>query len=319
MGCAQSFDRASKDDELNAIFVNPTNPVCGVHAYGVNLFHNLEGSTRCRWTYLEPENIGALRAAASMPSPDAVVYNYSSLIGSFLSEAPFSWINCPQAFVFHDAEVNERFDAIFFSDPTFTPYGKWHVLGRPLPKAPSLIVPDRTKLPTFGVHGFLGAWADQLVHRVTQEFENANIRLLLPYARYGDANGDAARAMADRCRSMVNNSAITLEISHDFLPQPQLLEWLASNDMNVYIRPPEMQWRGVSSATDSALAVNRPIAINKSSAFRHLHSLSPSICVEDSSLTEIFSNGLSPLVAFKAKWCEPEVIREQVESVLMKL
>lgn len=303
---------------MNMLFVNPTDHRCGVHAYGRNLFQNLEGSSRVRWTYCEPESTGALRAFCSMPTPKAVVYNYSSLIGSFLSEAPFPWLDCPQAFVFHDAEVNERFDAIFFSDPTFTPHGKWHVIGRPLPR----YEPKPFKYGngvTFGCHGFLGAWADQVVYRVMKEFEHATIRLNLPYARYGDANGDSARSAADRCRDMVQSTGINLEISHEFLLIDKLLDWLASNDMNVYIRPPEHHWRGVSSATDSALAVNRPIAINKSDAFRHLHNLSPSICVEDSSLTEIFANGLSPLVAFKAKWCDPETIQRQVEDVLMKL
>lgn len=303
---------------MNMLFVNPTDPMCGVHAYGKNLFQNLEGSNLVRWTYCEPENIGALRALCSMPVPGAVVYNYSSLIGSFLSEAPFDWLKCPQAFVFHDAEVNERFDAIFFSDPTFTPYGKWHVLGRPLPAFNPSTYVERTTVPVFGCHGFLGAWSDQVVHRVMQEFEYAKIRLLLPFARYGDANGDAARAMADRCRSMVNIPGIILEISHDFLPQPQLLEWLGANDMNVYIRPPSHSWRGVSSAPDSALAVKRPLAVNRSNAFRHLHNLNPSICVEDASLMDIFGSGLSPTTKLRVDW-SPERIREQVEDVLMKL
>lgn len=302
---------------MKALLVNPTNPVCGVHAYGKNLFQNLEGSTRVRWTYAEPENIGALRALCSMPTPSAVLYNYSSLIGSFLSEAPFPWINCPQGFVFHDAEANDRFDAIFFSDPTFAPHGKWHVLGRPLPRYEVKPFQYRNGV-TFGCHGFLGAWANEVVNRVLQEFEFATIRLNLPFAKYGDASGSQAMAMANQCREMVaNKPGIKLEISHEFLPLDSLLDWLAGNDMNIYVRPISMGWRGVSSAPDSALAANRPLAINKSNAFRHLHNLSPSICVEDSSLTEIFANGLSPLVAFKAKWCDPEILRWQVEDVLM--
>jgi hypothetical protein len=306
---------------VNALFVNYPEPACGVAQFGRNLWAILKDSGRVRWHYAEPSTVGELRTYSSMPDPDVVVYNWQSGQGGFLNEAPFSWLNAQQYLVYHDNDINENaWSGIFFSDPAMTPRGNWHVIGRPLPAFNKLSDRPVNATPTFGCHGFLGTWADQVVHRVMQEFEYAKIRLSLPYATYGDSHGDAARAMADRCRNMVvNNPGITLEISHDFLHLPQLLEWLAANDMNVYIRPTSMHWRGVSSAPDSALAVNRPIAVNKCSAFRHLHNLSPSICIEDRSLIEIFSNGLSPLVGFKAKWCSPEIIRDQIECVLMKL
>lgn len=303
---------------MKALFVNYLEPACGVAQFGRNLWAILRDSTRIQWQYCEPTTLGEFRAIASMPCPDAVVYNWQSGQGGFLADAPFAWLSYKQYLCYHDNDINESaWAGIFFSDPTMTPRGRWIPMGRPLPTYSGSNTPSDGLI--VGVHGFIGAWADQVVRKVMGEFEHAAIRLNLPYATYGDSDGSTARSMADRCRSMVaNNSGITLEVSHDFLPIEQLLTWLASNTINVYIRPTNWNWRGVSSAPDSAIAAKRPLAVNRCSAFRHLHSCSPSILVEDRSLMDIIGSGLSPTTKLRVDW-SPEAIREQIESVLLRL
>lgn len=302
-----------------ALFVNGSSTEeCGVNAFGKNLYAILKDSKNIQWSYCAPDNLGQLRAASILPKPAAVLYNYQQGQNTFLNDSPFPWLG-KQYCCYHDLAINEsRFDGIFFSDPTMTPRGKWAVLGRPLPryyKRPNTApVAD---LPVIGSHGFLGAWADQLVHKVVQDFEYAKIRLNLPFAKYGDTNGAQALIMADRCRNMlVNNPGIALEVSHDFLPMENLLDWLNQNDINCYIRPPA-PWRGVSSAPDAAIASGKPICVNRCQAFRHLHNLTPSICIEDRTIPEIMSSGFSPTIPFKSKWCDEDVIRGQVERVLL--
>lgn len=313
---------------MKALFVNGSSePQCGVNQFGKNLYAILKDSQNIEWHYHEASTHCELTCAV-LDASDAIVYNWQSGQGGILSEAPFSNFNHPQYLIYHDNDINENaWDGIFFSDPTMTERGNWHVLGRPIPKIENLLCLPNLQTashhwtrPVIGVHGFIGAWADQVVYRVMQEFEYATVAMSLPFARYGDADGSQARAMAERCRNMtVNNPGITLQIGHSFMEKDELIAWLARNDLNVYIRPPSMNWRGVSSAPDFAIAAKRPIAINKCSAFRHLHGLAPSICVEDNSLMEIIGNGLSPFVPFVAKWCDEDVIREQVERVLMSV
>lgn len=307
---------------MNALFVNAYGErACGVWQFGVNLYNVLRESEQVHWVYLEPQTAGNLMSVAMGQECDVVLYNWSSIMGGWLQNAPFPWIK-KQALVFHDGEASEKFDAVFFADPTAVLTGKWHVIGRPLPTLSSIRYVVHAKNawpgPIVGCHGFIGAWADEVVKRVMQEFEWATIRLLLPYSAYCDPQGIAAKATAATCRRMVEGKTISLEISHEFLPQEKLLDWLSMNDINCYIRPLN-NWRGVSSAPDCALAVKRPLAVNCCSAFRHLHHLKPSIVVDESSLLDILGNGLSPFVDWKKKWCDPEVIREQVENVLLKL
>lgn len=303
---------------MRGLFLNTKEPVCGVHAYGKNLYSVLEGSTRFTWDYCEPETEDEIKFMAEALGTDVYLVNYQGLIGGVLAGAPFLWMK-KKVLVYHDCDIDEsRWDAIVFSDPGMKSHRHWFSIGRPLPQFKTVVPELLYTRPVIGVHGFLGAWADNVVRRVMQEYEYATIRLQLPYSKFCDPSGDQARSMADRCRQMVNNSGITLDISHDFLPQQRLLEWLAQNDLNCYIRPTEMIWRGVSSAPDCTMAVRKPIAVNKSSAFRHLHGLFPMITVEDMSLGEIIRNGLSPLVPLYTAW-HPDVVRRQVEDVLLSL
>ena len=294
------------------LFVNSPDIACGVAMFGQNLYAILKESPRVQWQQWDAP---VSPTFATLSNYDLILYNWSSLIGGWISRAPFLKLPGKQFLVFHDGDVDEsRWDGIFFSDLTMAPRDKWHILGRPLPQYTTALTSYNSKL-TIGCHGFLGAWADEVVKRVMQEFEAARIRLLLPYSAYCDPNGDQARAMADRCRDMVKGSSTTLNISHNFLAQPQLLDWLAANDMNVYIRPLN-SWRGVSSAPDAAIAVRKPVAVNCCSAFRHLHKLKPSIVVDESSLMEILGNGLAPMIQFRKDWCDPEKIRQSVEAVI---
>lgn len=304
---------------MNALFVNGSpEPACGVNQFGKNLYAILQDSANVYWQYCEPSTLGELRTFTAMPEPDVVLYNWQFNQGGFLADAPFIWLGAKQYLVYHDCAISDRFDGIFFADPTMTPRGKWHCIGRPIPTFNRVLtVPPKSEAPIIGCHGFLGAWADQVVHRVMQEFEYAVVRLNLPFSKYCDPDGAQAMTMAERCRNMVvNKPGITLQISHDFLPIEKLLDWLSANHLNCYIRPANMNWTGISSAPDFAIAVRKPLAVNKCNAFRHLHSCEPSICVEDRSLFEIIQTGASPLVPFRSKWCDPERIREQVESVL---
>lgn len=46
---------------------------------------------------------------------------------------------------------------------------------------------------------------------------------------------------------------------------------------------------------DYALAVQNPIAINRSNMYSHILDVEPSICVEDNYLIDIIKNGFTPL------------------------
>lgn len=304
--------------KMKALLVNLPEQACGVAVFGRNLYQVLKPSQRVGWHLCEASSEAQFRQTVDSLKPDVILYNWQPGQGGYLAQAPFPGLGCKQALSYHDLTVAESYwDAILFADPTMYPYNNWHPIGRPLPQF-KYWPTNENKILTVGCYGFMGGWSRHVVAQVIKEFEFARVRLNLPFATYGDADGGIARHTADMCGMMVMGTGVTLEISHDFLPQPQLLDWLSQNDINCFLRDTNTGWRGVSSAPDAALAVRRPIAVNRCSAFRHLHSTNPSICIEDSSLTDIVRQGLNPLIPLYQAWA-PEVVREQVESVILGL
>ncbi len=300
---------------MRCLFCNTTEKACGVYQYGQNLYRILEASESIEWDLLESRLEPPIQ---ELRQYSVVMYNWQGLIGSWMSMTPFNLgKRARQVFCYHDLEVphEDYWDAIIFSDPTVASHGKWHHIGRPIPEYTPIINPLKFRKPIVGVHGFVGAQADQVVYRVVNEFEEATVRLHLPFSPFCDPSGDQARRVVETCRQISTGKGIDLQVSHEFMGSRELLDWLCQNDINCYFRDPAQHWRGVSSAPDMALASRKPLAVNRCNAFRHLHGLTPSICVEDSSLMDIIEHGLEPLVPIYQRW-SPEVIRNQVEDVL---
>lgn len=297
---------------MRILFVNSAEPRCGVAQYGANLCEAIASVHPVHYASYNSEI--EFRHGLVAVRPDVVIYNWQAGIGGWMQGAPFRLSNVKQVFVYHDLEARfNDFDAILFSDPTMKPHDNWHPIGRPL--RPGVNYPQPPDdLPIIGLNGFIGAWGLNVIQQAAREYGNCLIRMHLPYAAFGDMDGNLASGMASQCVAAMPKG-FKWQINHEFLPWDDLVKWLAGNHINCYLRDVGMNWRGVSSATDAALCARRPIAINGCNAFRHLHDCSPSIKVEDSSIREIICNGLSPLNAKYAAYA-PEVVGNQVMKVL---
>lgn len=302
---------------MNILFINTTEPQCGVYQYGYNLHSVLRTDSRTRVSYSECESRERLEGLIDLFQPDFIIYNWQAGIGGWLAGAPFKGIRAKQILLYHDLEARfSDFDAVLFSDPTMKPHDNWYSIGRPLPFM-GFIPPRLGDQMTVGVAGFIGAWATSAVAVVLNQLPGAKIRLHLPFATFGDANGNMAKSSAQTCRDMCAGKC-EIEVNHEFLSHYGLVSWMSQNHLNCFIRDKGMHWRGVSSVLDAALCAKRPIAINQCSAFRHMFDCSPSICIEDRSLRDILSTGLSPLVPKYVAW-RPESVSYQVVEILNSL
>ncbi len=98
-----------------------------------------------------------------------------------------------------------------------------------------------------------------------------------------DRAGTTAKKLAESLRKSVKKSGITLEITHHFFSDSELLDFLAQNTLNVCMYDPfELcaMRGGLSSAVDQAISVRRPIAITNNPLLRHLASIKPSIVIK---------------------------------------
>jgi len=110
------------------------------------------------------------------------------------------------------------------------------------------------------------------------------------------------------CYRTNTNPNIKLNITTNFLDDNSLLEFLAGNDLNIFMYDKHLQNPGISSATDYALSVKRPIAISDNMMFRHI--ASNGIMVTKTPLNKILENGTKPLEKFYESWSTENFILE---------
>ena len=167
------------------------------------------------------------------------------------------------------------------------------------------------KIPIIGFQGF--GFLHKGIHRVAnivqEEFDEAIIRLQLPYSYYGDPNGQQARERVKEVNTIITKPGIKIEVSHEFLSDEKIIESLNKNTINCYFYD-YLENAGIASSPDYAIASFRPISINNSRMFVNLHNLEPSIEIEKLSLKNIIANGIIPLIPLHDKYSHSNVLHD---------
>jgi len=305
----------------NVLFVSNPGPRCGVHQFGKATAAALTKSKRFNFIYLECSDVtGSAKYLDALQrfKPVAVIYNWHPQTMCWLSEHLLDEVNRLLPHLKHGGIVHDepppirQLCAIIHCDPTFRERGRHFKVGRLLPpyipkrEAPANIV------GSFGF-AFENKGFPRLVEKVNAEFEAATIRLHIPYAQYGDADGQRARKILEDCLQHAKEG-IVIQASHHFMEPYELLDWLAGNTINCFFYD-RLEGRGISSVLDFAIAARRPVAITNSCMFRHVVEAHPTILIEQTSLRQIIANGIKPLEPFYRMWTEESVIRDY-ESVV---
>lgn len=288
------------------LFVNHRTKECGVEQLGSRYARNLKESQKYHVEYIDVDHAVEYLYWVDQLKPDAVVFN-------FYSGATMGWLSnglinskrdeFKQLCIYHELPLESKgFDLLLHQDPNPTDTFPHWALPRSIPEYNANRWADH-EIPTFGSFGFGigGKGFDTLVKMVNAEFDEAVIRLHIPFAAFGDADGTSAKAHAENARRENVKPEIDLEIDHDFFTEDQLLNWLSFNTCNAFLYH-EHYGRGIASTTDYALAVKRPLAITRSWQFRHLWSVDDSFTVEKSSLREILERGSAPTDKFREMW-----------------
>ncbi len=302
----------------NILIISHKEQQCGVYQYGRNIADALRKSNKYHFMYAECSSAEEFLSIVNSIIPAAIIYNYHPYPPStlpWLKKKIIRKVKLPHIDIMHEAtqQMADSAGGSFFQyhiapDPTLLLKNPIvYKTGRLIPKYSNIC--DLPEIPTIGGFGFgtAGKGFERLVSTVQKEFDEAIIRLHIPFAAFGDSDGSEARAIGKRCKGLIVKSGIKLILSHDFLSQEQLLDFLAKNSINAFFYE-ENKGRGISSVIDYALAVQRPLAITRSNMFRHIHGASPSICIEDASLKEIMNNGFEPLLQFFREWNEDNFI-----------
>jgi SAM-dependent methyltransferase len=284
---------------IPALLVSHRGLRCGVYQFGRRLYEVLAPGQDIAWRYVECDGPDEFRSALDRVKPRLVLFNnHPATLGwaTALERLPVTTFS-----VFHEAhqEIADSgpFDYLLCPDPTLLPRNPFVV---PVPRfIPRLIgsLPPAPEIFTIGSFGFCtpGKGFERLCAMVNEQFERARIRINLPYHDHASmVPPDQVKRIVETCRHQVTKAGVMLDITNDFLDDDALLRFLAENTINAFLYDDAVS-RGLSSCTDYALACRRPIAVSRSTMFRHLHGINPSICADDRPLRAIAASGIEPL------------------------
>lgn len=315
-----------------ALFVSHPKKQCGVFEFGKNIFRAVASSTQYDFIWAECNSLVHLESKINEVSPDVIIYNYHpatmpwlcSKIAPKLYRNNISDIKVLQIGIIHEITqemadnatsyrkrlvfggggklANTLFDFYIAADPTLLLRNPFvYKTGRLVPTFKNVLEPS--SVVTVGSFGFgtPKKGFENIVTKVQEEFDDAIIRLNIPSADFGDADGSNARIIAANCKALIQKPGIQLQVTHDFLDDGEILHFLAQNSINVFLYE-DTTGRGLSSAVDSALAVQKPLALSESSMFRHVLQQVPWASVEKNSLRQILQNGFVPFQKLLMQW-----------------
>ncbi|MGH9957102.1 MAG: class I SAM-dependent methyltransferase [Pyrinomonadaceae bacterium] len=269
-------------------------------------------------------NLEELDSCVAKSDCEAIIYNYHPQTLTFISPAMERRYRPVNIALMHEMTQAE-------ADTMPSRFFQYYVMGDPtlIENNPAVFKTGRLIIPytntknapdvvTIGTFGFsVGSKGYQrLIDVVQEEFDEAIIRIHIPSNGIIDADGAVAHRQAEECQRRIRKPGIQIRTSHEFLDRNAMLDFLAGNTVNAFLYD-YLKVAGISSSPDHAMAVRRPMAVTRSIMFRHLHSLHPSISIEDSSLREIIKNGIEPFSHLYSLWNEDN-LRAEYENVLDK-
>jgi SAM-dependent methyltransferase len=214
-------------------------------------------------------------------------------------------INGPMLFsIQHEGQLGaaklgrpDPFHSLLCPDPTLSSSDP-RIVGLPrfIP-TPVELLPSEPEVFTLSSFGFPtpGKGFEKLCQLVNEQFDVARVRINIPkHDRAEFSSQEAFDEIVSRCLRAITKSNIRLDITDKFMGEEELIAFLAESSINAFAY--ERESEGISSCIDYALAARRPIAVNGSPMFRHVHGLNPSIRFDKRSLAEIAGHGFAPLV-----------------------
>lgn len=257
---------------MRILFINNNKAQCGVYDYGLRAFNILTKAFDI--TYIE-----ASVGFEYIPGYDIYLYNYHYATMPFLTDDLLRKFPVKSVIIFHEAHLKISPNEILTTNI------------RPLIDCELPMI--KNNIPTIGSFGF--GFPDKnfskIAEEVASQYETAIIRLNIPFAEFGDKDGYLAKREAEKVRNILKGTKIEVQINHNYLNQTELLDFLNSNDVNLFLYSPS-HGRGLASATDYALSVKKPIGVSNSEMFRHLPL---EICIDNTPIKEL---SIEPLKKF---------------------
>jgi hypothetical protein len=316
---------------MNILFLNHKTKQCGVYQYGYRLYNILKKSNNIDCKYFEIENETEYNILTKEYSNAThIIYNYHCATMNWLNV-----ININKNFINigipHESTSN-IFTILLNIDPNDLENNN-NIFNIPRPiyenvdelllnyEASNKEINDFINyrdgnIPIFGSFGFgfQNKGFDKIVKLINSEYDSAIIKFIMPFAHYDPNAKYNFNLVYSKCLNNNIKSGIKLMVTTSFCSNEDILYFLKSNSMNIFLYD-KMDGRGISSVIDYALSIDTPIGISDSYMFRHIYS--DDICLYKTSINDCFQNSLSILTKYKQEYSNHNLI-SKFEKIINK-
>lgn len=320
-----NFEKQYPPKQINVLFVNHKIKKCGVYQYGIRLYNILKKSKNVHFVFCEIENHDEYKEQLALLNYDLIFYNYHPQIMGWLNHMNIQR-RVKNIGLQHDLEENDIFDITLRLDTTLVETKNRYNIPRPIFENVDTLLKDYTSpsnsfndflnykedgIPIFGSFGFCfdRKGFDKIVKLICDNYDNAIIKLLM--TRADTAPFDSH--VINRCYENLTKPNVKLMITHEFVEEIDVLKFLQSNTMNIFLYDSHPS-AGVSSVTDYALSVRTPIAISNASWFRHIYSTD--ICVDATNIKDIMKKSVDVCDKLRDIFSNENLI-ETVENIIL--
>ena len=300
---------------MKVLFLNNTHKQCGVYQYGSRLYDILQqslSSLEIEYIYKEMENYHEyLQILQEYTDVECLIYNYH--------HSTIPWLNhhtiqrrVKNIGIIHESS-GEIFDIVIQIDLSFPENGNHFSIPRPMFEnidfSQEILSPTRKEfiykyqdmnIPIFGSFGFGFQFKgfDKVIQMVNEQYDEAIIKFVIPVA-YHDSNHNRIHEINQCCYDIPRKPGIQLVISNEFFTNIELLQFLHSNTMNIFLYD-TLSDRSISSTIDYALSVKKPLGISDSHMFRNIYD--DSICLYKTPIATIMENSVEYCRSFLEKY-----------------
>lgn len=291
----------------NILVLNNPAKKCGISQLGIRSYDLIKAASPHNVSYLATDNVEVFKNYIEENKIDALVANYFISTMSWSDEF-VSNLQIPKVCIFHDAvstlkHCSEVYNAVVFVKPNFRERDNIVAGVRPIRR-----FEDKnysTEEFTIGTHGLcVSPWKryHEILTVCAKEYPKAKYKFNLVPAELGDINGEITRSTAEYCMKIASLFKLNLEITHHFFEaESDLIDWLAKNDLNIYLSIGNND-NGPAASADLGISAQKPIVVNRDKMYEHFF---PYISnYPDSTLKELYEKNQTAVKDLYHLWDE---------------
>jgi hypothetical protein len=258
----------------NILVLNNPTKKCGISQLGIRSFDLIKAASPHNIIYLATDNVDTLKKHIEENNIDAVIVNYFISTMSWSDEFVRN-LTIPKVCIFHDAvstlkHCSEIYDTVVFVKPNFKDRDNIIAGVRPIRRFENKNY--STEQFTIGTHGLcVSSWKryHEILTVCAKEYPKAKYKFNLVPAELGDINGEITKNTAEYCMKIASMFKLDLEITHHFFEaESDLIDWLAKNDLNIYLSIGNHD-NGPAASADLGISAQKPIVVNKDRMYEH--------------------------------------------------